>query len=171
METHLALRRAKAMALRRLGAVHEGRSRLLLTAETELLSCRRVSDVALIEAGKKKSCCHVTAAVCRFGRKDPCYCAALAYCCSQCCLVHRWRKVFCWHGKRSAPFTTKNRGYQHLNLATDNSVAKFSNRLATDYTYIIFLILATGFSNGKSVANFTLNLATDFPLQIEKINI
>ncbi|KAH8487207.1 hypothetical protein H0E87_025969 [Populus deltoides] len=27
-------------------------------------------------------CCHVTAAVCRFGRKDPCYCAALAYCCS-----------------------------------------------------------------------------------------
>ncbi|KAH8483791.1 hypothetical protein H0E87_028272 [Populus deltoides] len=25
--------------------------------------------------------CHVvTAAVCRFGRKDPCYCAALAYC-------------------------------------------------------------------------------------------
>ncbi|KAL9370201.1 hypothetical protein Peur_041401 [Populus x canadensis] len=27
-------------------------------------------------------CCHVTAAVCRFGRKDPCYCVALAYCCS-----------------------------------------------------------------------------------------
>jgi hypothetical protein len=53
----------------------------------------------------------------------------------------------------------------------DNSVAKFSNRFATDYTYIIFLILATGFSNGKSVANFTLNLATDFPLLIEKINI
>jgi len=44
--------------------------------------------------------------------------------------------------------TTKNRGYLHLNLATDNSVAKFSNGFATDYTYIIFLILATDFSNG-----------------------
>jgi hypothetical protein len=54
METHLALRRAKAMALRPLSAAHEGRSGLLLTAETELLSCRRVSDVALIKAGKKK---------------------------------------------------------------------------------------------------------------------
>ncbi|KAH8490452.1 hypothetical protein H0E87_022840 [Populus deltoides] len=43
------------MALRRpVLAAHEGRSGLLLTAETELLSCRRVSDVALIEAGKKK---------------------------------------------------------------------------------------------------------------------
>jgi len=73
----------EAMALRQLGAAHEGRSGLLLTAETELLSCRRVFDVALIEAGRKKtSCCHVTAAVCRFGRKDPCYCAALAYCCT-----------------------------------------------------------------------------------------
>jgi len=86
------------------GAAHEGRSGLVLTAEIELLSCRRVFDVALIEAGKKPSCFHVTVAVCRFGRKDPCYCAALAYCCSQCCrLVHRWRKVFRWHGKRSAP--------------------------------------------------------------------
>jgi hypothetical protein len=45
-------------------------------------------------------------------------------------------------------YTTKNRGYLHLNLATDNSVAKFSNGFATDYTYIIFLILATDFSNG-----------------------
>ena len=36
-----------------------------------MLSCRRVSDVALIEAGKKTSCCHVTAAVCCFGRNDP----------------------------------------------------------------------------------------------------
>jgi hypothetical protein len=67
--------------------------------------------------------------------------------------------------------TTKNRGNQYLNLATDNSVAKFSNRFATNYTYIIFLILATDFSNGKSVAKFTLNLATDFPLLIEKIII
>jgi len=48
-------------------------------------------------------------------------------------------------------FTTKNRRYLHLNLATDNSVAKFSNGFATDYTYIIFLILATDFSNGMLI--------------------
>jgi hypothetical protein len=58
-----------------------------------------------------------------------------------------------------------------MNLATDNFVAKFSNRFTTNYIYIIFLILATDFSNGKSVANFTLNLATDFPLLIKKIII
>jgi hypothetical protein len=34
--------------------------------------------------------------------------------------------------------TTKNRGYYHLNLAKDNYVAKFHNRFATDYIYIIF---------------------------------
>jgi hypothetical protein len=51
------------------------------------------------------------------------------------------------------------------------SVAKFSNKFATNYIYIIFLILAMDFSNEKSVANFTLNLATDFPLLIEKIII
>jgi len=55
-----------------------------------------------------------------------------------------------------------------MNLATDNSVAKFSNGFATDYTYIIFLISAMEFSNGISVAKFTLNLATDFPLLIKK---
>ncbi|KAG6780067.1 hypothetical protein POTOM_016477 [Populus tomentosa] len=46
METHLALRQ--------LGAAHEGRSGLLLTVETELLSCRRVFNVALIELRRKK---------------------------------------------------------------------------------------------------------------------
>jgi len=51
-------------------------------------------------------------------------------------------------GNGQATSTTKNRGYLHLNLTTDNSVAKFSNGFATDYTYIIFLILATDFSNG-----------------------
>jgi len=40
-----------------------------------------------------------------------------------------------------------------------------------DYTYIIFLILATDFSNGKFIANFTLNLATDSPLLIKKITL
>jgi hypothetical protein len=65
--------------------------------------------------------------------------------------------------ERFMVYTTKNRGNQHLNLATDNSIAKFSNRFATDYTYIIFLILATDFSNGKSIAKF--------PLLIEKIII
>ena len=68
-------------------------------------------------------------------------------------------------------YTTRKRGYQHLNLATDNSVAKFSNRFATDYTYIIFLISVTDFSNGKSIANFTLNLAMENPLLIKKIII
>jgi hypothetical protein len=37
-------------------------------------------------------------------------------------------------------------------LATDNFVAKFSNEFATNYIFIIFLILAIGFSNRKSVA-------------------
>jgi hypothetical protein len=61
--------------------------------------------------------------------------------------------------------TTKKRGYLHLNLATDNSVAKFSNGFATDYIYIIFLILATDnplqnlrwFSNRFSVTNWKKN--------------
>jgi hypothetical protein len=53
----------------------------------------------------------------------------------------------------------------------DNSVAKFSNRFATDYTYIIFLILATGFSNGKSVAKGNVKFAMDYLLLIEKIII
>ncbi|KAH8494372.1 hypothetical protein H0E87_020947 [Populus deltoides] len=44
-------------------------------------------------------CCHVAAAVCRFGRKDPCYCATLAYCCSSSrsqvdeSLPLAWRKI------------------------------------------------------------------------------
>jgi len=39
-------------------------------------------DWALLMKEDPACCCHVIAAVCRFGRKDPCYCAALAYCCS-----------------------------------------------------------------------------------------
>jgi hypothetical protein len=61
-------------------------------------------------------------------------------------------------------------GYQ-LILATDNSVAKFSNGFATDCIFINFLILATDFSNGKSVAKNNIKFATDYPLLIEKINI
>jgi hypothetical protein len=41
-------------------------------------------------------------------------------------------------------YTTKNWDYYHQVLATNNSVAKFSNRFATNYIYIIFLILTTG---------------------------
>jgi hypothetical protein len=55
-----------------------------------------------------------------------------------------------------------------LNSATDNSVAKFSNGFATDCIFIIFLILATGFSNGKSVAKDNIESATDYPLLIKK---
>jgi len=53
----------------------------------------------------------------------------------------------------------------------DNSVAKFSNRFATDYIYIIFLILATDFSNGKFIAKGNVKFATDYLLLIEKIII
>jgi hypothetical protein len=51
----------------------------------------------------------------------------------------------------------------------DNSVAKFSNKFATDYTHIIFLILETGFSNEKSVAKGNVKFAMDYLLLIEKI--
>jgi hypothetical protein len=36
---------------------------------------------------------------------------------------------------------------------------------------LFFLILATGFSNGKSVAKDNIKSVTDYPLLIEKINI
>ena len=67
--------------------------------------------------------------------------------------------------------TTKKEDYQHLILATDNSVAKFSNGFATDYIFIIFLILATDFSNGKFVAKENIIFATDYPLLIKNIYI
>ena len=65
-----------------------------------------------------------------------------------------------WH---PGSLTTKNRGYQHLNLATNNSIAKFSNGFATDYTYY-FLNISNRIQqrkihrqhkvcNGLSVAN------------------
>jgi len=40
-----------------------------------------------------------------------------------------------------------------------------------DYIYIIFLILATDFNNGKSVAKNNVKFATDYLLLIEKIII
>jgi hypothetical protein len=58
-----------------------------------------------------------------------------------------------------------------LILATDNSVAKFSNGFVMDCIFINFLILATGFSNRKSVAKDNIKFATDYLLLIKKINI
>jgi len=40
-----------------------------------------------------------------------------------------------------------------------------------NYIYIIFLIFATGFSNGKSVAKDNVKFAADYPLLIVKIII
>jgi hypothetical protein len=67
--------------------------------------------------------------------------------------------------------TTKKGEYYHLILVTDNSIAKFSNGFTTDCIFIIFLILTTGFSNGKSIAKGNIKFATDYSLLMEKINI
>jgi len=50
------------------------------------------------------------------------------------------------------------------------SVAKFSNGFATNCIFIIFLILATGFSNRKyRICKDNIEFATDYPLLIKKI--
>jgi len=44
----------------------------------------------------------------------------------------------------------------------------FSNGFATDCIFIIFLILATSFSNRKSVAKDNIEFATNYLLLIKK---